>query len=62
MLVIQTSERSLPLGRIDGKINVLLRRHTYVERGRVDELIAHANVTLLDQNASVVNGLGEALF
>ena len=40
---------------------MLLRRSADVEAGDVDELVADADVTLTDEDAGVVDGLGEAL-
>ena len=40
---------------------MLLRVGADNERGDVDDLLANANVSLSDEDASVVDGLGEAL-
>lgn len=55
------SRGALSVGRVGGKVNVLLRGCADVEGGRVDQLRSHANVALADQDPGVVNGLGEAL-
>jgi len=41
------------------EVDVLLRVETHDERGDVDELLAHADVTLADEDASVMNRLGQ---
>lgn len=46
-------------GRGQGKVDVLLRVKTDNERGDVDDLLADADVALLDEDTSVVDGLGE---
>ena len=52
---------ALAVGGVGGEVNVLLRRSADVEAGDVDELVADADVTLADEDAGVVDGLGEAL-
>lgn len=46
-------------GRSESEINVLLRVETDDERRNVDDLLADADVALLDEDTSVVDGLGE---
>jgi len=46
-------------GRGQGKVDVLLRVETDDERRNVDDLLADADVTLADEDAGVVDGLGE---
>lgn len=40
---------------------MFFRRRPDVKAGNVDELVAHTNVALLNEDTSVVNGLGQAL-
>ena len=55
------SRRALSVGRVRGDVDVLLRAGADVEARDVDELPPHANVTLADEDAGVVDALGEAL-
>lgn len=48
-------------GRVEGEVDVLLRVDTHHERGHVDDLLADADVALADQNAGVVDRLGQTL-
>merc|ERR1719154_754180 len=50
---------SATIWRLEAKVDVLLRVEADDERWDVDELLAHANVTLADQDASVVDRLGK---
>jgi len=45
--------------RGESVVDVLLRCDSYEKRGRVAELLTNSNVSLADQNARVVNGLGQ---
>jgi len=47
-------------GRGESEVDVLLRVETDNERGNVDDLLADADVALLDEDTSVVDRLGEA--
>eukprot|EP00620_Florenciella_sp_RCC1587_P005728 CAMPEP_0182588526 /NCGR_PEP_ID=MMETSP1324-20130603/67424_1 /TAXON_ID=236786 /ORGANISM="Florenciella sp., Strain RCC1587" /LENGTH=183 /DNA_ID=CAMNT_0024805601 /DNA_START=151 /DNA_END=702 /DNA_ORIENTATION=- len=47
--------------RCRGELDVLLTVHPHKERRHVHKLLADANVALLDEHASVVDGLGEPL-
>lgn len=47
-------------GRGEREVDVLLGVETDHERGNVDDLLSDADVTLLDQDTGVVDGLGEA--
>ncbi len=55
------SRRSLTVGRVRGDVDVLLRAGAHVEARDVDQLAPHADVTLADENASVVDALGKTL-
>mmetsp|Transcript_2558 Transcript_2558/g.9831 ORF Transcript_2558/g.9831 Transcript_2558/m.9831 type:complete len:269 (-) Transcript_2558:5-811(-) len=52
---------ALAVGRGDGEVDVLLRVDADHEGGHVDDLLADADVALLDEDARVVDRLGEAL-
>ena len=47
-------------GRLEAEVNVLLRLQPDDERGDVDHLFPHSDVSLTDENSSVMNGLGQA--
>ena len=53
-------ELTSTVGRVEGEVNVLLRVEANDERGHVDDLLADADVALADQDAGVVDRLGEA--
>lgn len=42
-----------------GELNVLLRAHSDQEAGNVDELLADSDVSLSDEDSSVVDRVGE---
>jgi len=46
--------------RLGGEVDVLLGVQPDQEAGHVDDLLADANVTLADEHAGVVDGLGES--
>ena len=52
---------ALAVGGVGGEVDVLLGRGPDVEGGDVDQLVADADVALTDEDAGVVDGLGEAL-
>ena len=47
------------VGGVLSELDVLLRIHVHHERGRVHHLLTHADVSLLNQLAGVVDGLGQ---
>jgi hypothetical protein len=55
------SRRALSVGRVRGDVDVLLGAGANVEARDVDELPPHADVTLADEDAGVVDALGESL-
>ena len=59
LLSPNTTRTSTTEGRAEGEVDVLLRVQTDNERGDVDDLLANTDVTLTDQDTSVVDGLGE---
>lgn len=59
LLAPNTSWSATTERRSQSEINVLLRIQTDNERRNVDNLLANSDVALLDQDTSVVNGLGE---
>jgi len=60
-LLGDTSGRSLPVGGVDGEINVFFRGSSYVERRNGNQLGTDTDVALSDQDTGVVDGLGKAL-
>lgn len=58
-LALDTARARTSVRRVESKVNVLLRLETNNERGRGDDLLAHANVTLRDEHTSVVNAASE---
>mgnify|MGYP007066051252 FL=1 len=58
-LTLDTARARTSVRRVESKVNVLLRLETNNERGRGDDLLAHANVTLRDEHTSVVNAASE---
>jgi len=56
-----TSRRALSVRGVGGKIDVFFRGRADVETRDVDELVADADMALADQNAGVVDGLGQPL-
>ena len=60
-LLRYASGGSLSVRGGDGEVDVLLGVDANVEGRDVHELLADANVALLDEDAGVVDGLGEAL-
>ena len=61
-LLRDTAGGSLPVGAVGGEVNVLFRGSAHVEGGHVHELASDTNVALPNQDAGVVDGLGESLF
>ena len=53
-------KRPPPKGAGDGEVDVLLGVEADDERGDVDDLLPDADVALADEDAGVVDGLGEA--
>jgi hypothetical protein len=60
LLAAHTTGAATTEGRSEGEVNVLLGVKTDHERGNVDDLLADADVALLDEDTGVVDGLGEA--
>ena len=60
-LLGDTTGRSLSVGAVGGKINVLLGTCPHVEGGNVNELVSNADMALFDKDASMVNALGQSL-
>lgn len=60
-LSCQTSRRSLSVGRVDSKVNVLFRRRPDIEGRNGNKLRSNTDVTLSDQDTSMVDGLGQTL-
>ena len=56
-----TAGGALAVGGVGGEVDVLLGGSPNVERRDVDKLVSDADVALTDQDAGVVDGLGEAL-
>merc|ERR1719193_570784 len=59
---LDSARGSAAIRGFEAEVDVLLRVEPDDERGNVDELLAHANVTLADEDASVMDRLGEAKF
>lgn len=59
-LSLDTASSCTTEGTCESKVDVLLRVKTNDERGNVDNLLTNADVTLADQNTSVVNRLSKA--
>ena len=57
---LDSAGRTAAVGRLEAEVDVLLRVETDDERWDVDELLAHADVTLTDQHASVMDRFGQA--
>ena len=60
LLAANTAGTATTEGRGEREVDVLLGVETDHERGNVDDLLADADVALLDQDTGVVDGLGEA--
>jgi hypothetical protein len=60
LLAANTAGAAATEGRGKGEVDVLLGVEADHERGDVDDLLADTDVTLLDQDTGVVDGLGEA--
>jgi hypothetical protein len=58
-LSLDTTSTATTKGRGQGEIDVLLGVQTNNERRNVDNLLTNADVTLTDQDASVMDGLGK---
>jgi len=59
---LDSARGSAAIRGFEAEVDVLLRVEPDDERGNVDELLAHADVTLADEDASVMDRLGEAKF
>jgi len=59
LLPPNTARASTTEGRAEGEIDVLLGVETDNERRDVDDLLANTDVSLADENTSVVDGLGQ---
>ena len=57
---LDSARGSAAIRGFEAEVDVLLRVKPDDERWDVDELLAHADVTLADENASVMDRLGEA--
>lgn len=60
LLAANTARTSTTEGRAQSEVDVLLRVETDNERWDVDDLLANTDVSLADQNTSVMDRLGEA--
>lgn len=60
LLSANTAGTSTAEGRVEREVDVLLGVKTDDERRDVDDLLADADVALLDEDTGVVDGLGEA--
>jgi hypothetical protein len=60
LLAANTAGAAATEGRGQGEVDVLLGVEADHERGDVDDLLADADVALLDEDTGVVDGLGEA--
>jgi len=58
-LALGAARATTTVGRGERKVNVLLAVETDDERGDVDDLLANADVALLDQDTGVVDRLGK---
>ena len=52
---LDSARGSAAVRGLEAEVDVLLRVEAHDEGGDVDELLAHPDVTLADQNASVVD-------
>merc|ERR1712212_221853 len=59
---LDSARGSAAVRGLEAEVDVLLRVEAHDEGGDVDELLAHPDVTLTDQNASVVDRLGKSEF
>jgi hypothetical protein len=59
LLSAVTARTSTTERRAEGEVDVLLGVETDNERGNVDDLLSNTDMTLADQDAGVVDGLGE---
>ena len=59
LLALHTTGTTTAVGRGEGEVDVLLGVETDHVRRNVDDLLADTDVTLLDQDTGVVDGLGE---
>merc|ERR1712212_500427 len=57
---LDSARGSAAVRGLEAEVDVLLRVEAHDEGGDVDELLAHPDVTLADQNASVVDRLGKS--
>lgn len=60
VLSLNSTGSASAVGRVEGKVNVLLGLESNHERGNVDNLLADSDVSLGDEHSGVVDGLGEA--
>lgn len=60
LLALDTARATTTVGRGESEVDVLLGVKTDHEGGNVDNLLADADVALLDQDTGVVDGLGKA--
>jgi len=60
LLAANTAGTATTEGRGESEVDVLLGVQADHEGGNVDDLLANTDVTLLDQDTGVVDGLGEA--
>jgi len=59
VLSLDTTRPAAAEGRLEREVNVLLRVKAHDERRDVDDLLAHSDVSLSDEDASVVDALGQ---
>lgn len=60
LLALDTARATTTVGRGESEVDVLLGVKTDHEGGNVDNLLADADVALLDKDTGVVDGLGKA--
>ena len=60
-LTLDAAGTATAVGRVQGKVNVLLRVQTNDKRGNVDDLLADADVALADEDTGVVDRLGKTV-
>merc|ERR1719435_804474 len=59
VLALDAARSSSSQGRAEGEVDVLLAVETHHVAGDVHHLLAHADVALADEDARVVDGLGQ---
>lgn len=59
-LTPDTARSATAKRRVEGEVNQLLTVDTHHERRHIDQLLAHTDVTLLDEAACMMDRLGKA--